>query len=267
MPGFLSQNPLTCKITTSLLGRKIMSNRILVNGAFGKMGQACCEAIEAAADLILAGKAGREDDLASKIKQCDANVVVEFTNPAVVFNNTQTIISNGAHPVVGSTGLSPQQISQLSEASAKAKLGGVIAPNFSIGAILMMRFSAMAAKYFSHAEIIELHHTQKHDAPSGTAIKTAELMAEANKKFAYCESQHNTIEHSRGGRMDNIAVHSVRLPGLLAHQQVLLGAVGETLTIKHDSSDRSCFMPGVLLACRRVVNERELFYGLDHFID
>jgi 4-hydroxy-tetrahydrodipicolinate reductase len=225
-----------------------MNIKVLINGYQGKMGQAAVKAITDAPDLDLVATCGREDDLAHHIASSKAQVVVDLTSPESVYLNTKTIIANHAHPVIGTTGLSGEEINELQALSAAKQLGGIIAPNFSLGAILMMHYAAQAAQHFASAEIIELHHAQKKDAPSGTAIKTAELMQAA---------RHNE---------QSIPIHSIRLPGLVAHQAVIFGGPGETLTIRHDSIDRSCFMPGILLACRKVIGLKQLIYGLDQLI-
>lgn len=240
-----------------------MSIRVLVNGAFGRMGVVTQAAIQAAEGLELVATTGRQDNLADAIENSGAEVVVDFTLPEAVFNNVQTILKAGARAVVGTSGLKPEQIKMLGATCQQQKLGCIIAPNFSVGAILMMRFAAEAAKYFPNAEIIEMHHEKKIDAPSGTAVKTAQMMAATRSPDGLI------IDHSasaRGAVYDEIPIHSVRLPGLFAHQQVLFGGFGETLTIKHDSMDRSSMMPGVCLACHEVMNLDRLVYGLEHIL-
>lgn len=222
--------------------------KVIVAGAKGKMGQASVDAITKAAGLDLVAKLSREDDLAKAIQDTGAEVVVDFTVPSVVFENSKTIIQQGARPVIGTTGLKSEQIQELQEMCANQNLGGIIAPNFSLGAILMMHFAAEAARFFDHAEIIEMHHEKKVDAPSGTAIKTAEMMA------------------VKKNNREQIPIHSVRLPGLFAHQKVIFGASGETLTIAHDALDRQCMMPGVVLSCKKVMELNKLVYGLDQIL-
>lgn len=240
-----------------------MVTKVLVNGANGKMGRTTVKAIENQSDLTLVAALSREDNLEQMIKKTGAEVVVDFTLPDCVFANAQTIISAGARPVIGATGLTETQIKALADQCEQNQLGGIIAPNFSLGAILMMRYAKDAAKYMNDAEIIEMHHEQKVDAPSGTAIKTAEMMAEG-------QSQPSAIDHSaaaRGEAYQDIPIHSVRLPGFFAHQMVIFGGQGETLTIRHDSTDRNAMMPGVCLACRAVMNLNQLVYGLDKIMD
>jgi len=244
-----------------------MSIRVLVNGAKGKMGQMAVKSLSNHADFILVGETTRSDDLAQAIKQSKAQVVVDLTNADSVFQNAETIIAAGAHPVIGTTGLLSDQIEKLQAACAKAQLGGVIAPNFSIGAMLMMKFAGEFAKFFPEVEIIEMHHAGKLDSPSGTAIRTAENIAKARSETSKpVKSTKETIPGARGAQYKNIPIHALRLPGLIAHQQVIFGGLGETLTIKHDTIDRECFMPGLLLACRKSLELKSLVYGLENLL-
>lgn len=241
-----------------------MTISILINGAKGRMGQAALAAIEAANNLSVAGAAGRGDDLANIIQTTDASVVLDFTNAESVFENAKTIIAGGAHAVIGSSGLLPDQIEQLKQLAAEKKLGVIIAPNFCIGAVLMMRFAEQAAKYYPQAEIIELHHDKKQDAPSGTAVKTAEMLA--NTRTNQRNPSIETIPGARGANLSEVPIHSVRLQGLLAHQEVLFGSEGELLTIRHDSFSREAYMPGVCFACEKVVELDHLVYGLENLL-
>jgi 4-hydroxy-tetrahydrodipicolinate reductase len=243
-----------------------MTIRVLVNGASGKMGQATVQAIRNEPELVLVGQPTKEDGLLRAIKDADAQVVVDFTTAAVAFKNANTIIDAGVHPVIGTSGLSADHIKALTLRCAEKKLGGVIAPNFSIGAILMMRYAQDCARYFPHVEIIELHHDQKLDAPSATAIKTAEMIAAVRSKIAINAAQKEMLPGARGASYEDIRMHSVRLPGLVAHQAVIFGEVGQTLTIRHDTINREAFMPGVCLACRKVLEIDSLVYGLEHFL-
>ncbi len=218
--------------------------KIIVNGAQGKMGQETVAAIQQAPDFSLIGTLTRSDNLADKIKTLKPDVVIDFTTPSSVFENTQTIIAGGARPVIGTTGLTISHIETLQKMCRDKKLGGIIAPNFSLGAVLMMKMAQMAAEYFPDIEIIEYHHPAKKDSPSGTALKTAQLIQRDNK----------------------IPIHSVRLPGFVASQTVIFGGQQETLTIHHDSIHREAFMPGVLMACRKVMLLDELIYGLEQLI-
>lgn len=240
-----------------------MTIRVLVNGKNGKMGRPTVAAIEADPALTLAGTAGHDDDLAKVIQDNHAQVVVDFTTPTSVFANTQTIINSGAHPVIGTTGLLPTQIAELQTQCRKLALGGIIAPNFSIGAALMMQISKQIAAHFCHAEIIEAHHVEKLDAPSGTAIKTAEMIAAGRTTTPLPPHSTEVLPHARGATHEHVPIHSVRLPGVVADQTVTFGGHHETLTISHNTLDRACFMPGVVLACKAVVELEELLYGLE----
>jgi len=239
--------------------------KVIINGSNGRMGQAAVNAIKKSHDLELVAALTRKDNLLSAIKDTRAKVVVDLTVPDVVFEHSKITLAAGAHPVIGATGLTNENIQELQEISSQRKIGGIIAPNFSIGALLMMRFAKEAAKHFNYAEIIEMHHEQKIDSPSGTAKKTADMMAE-NFKAGPMPKSKETIAHTRGGSLHNIPIHAVRMPGLLAHQQVIFGEAGETFTISHDSINRDCFMPGILLACRKVLQLDQLIYGLDEVL-
>jgi 4-hydroxy-tetrahydrodipicolinate reductase len=244
-----------------------MTIKILVNGAFGRMGQLAIKTISENPKFELVGQTGREYDLPKSIKDSGANVVVDFTHPNAVFNNATLIIEAGAHPVIGTSGLKREQINTLEQQCAKLKRGAIIAPNFSLGAVLMMKCAKQIARYLPQVEIIELHHPEKADSPSGTAMRTAELIAESisnNKQAA--RSSVETIPGARGATYQHIPIHSVRLPGFLAHQQVIFGGPGETLTVSHNSMDRQCFMPGIALACEKVVELDRLVYGLEEVL-
>lgn len=236
--------------------------RILVNGAQGKMGQETVQAVQTDPELVLVAQAGHHDDLAALIRSSQAQVVVDFTTAAQVFETANIIIESGVHPVIGTSGLRPEQIRKLQEKCAEKKLGGIIAPNFSIGAVLMMRYAKEIAHYYDHAEIIEMHHDGKLDAPSGTAIKTAEMIENIKKPKAV----HETISGSRGALCHHIPIHAIRLPGIVAAQEVLFGGNAETLSIRHQSIHRSSFMPGVILACKTVISLKEMVYGLEHLL-
>lgn len=243
-----------------------MSIRILINGANGRMGKASVAAISADPELELVGTTSRGDNLADAIKKYNAEVVVDFTNAEAVQENTQIIIAAGAHPVIGTSGLLMPQIIELQAACKKAQLGGIIAPNFSLGAVLLMKHAQEIAKYFSHVEIIEMHHDGKLDSPSGTALRTAEMLAVNFKPAPVTQKTKETIPGARGAMHHQIPIHAIRLPGLVAHEQVIFGDAGETLTLRHDSIDRISFMPGVRLACKKVVALKELVYGLEHIL-
>jgi 4-hydroxy-tetrahydrodipicolinate reductase len=198
-----------------------------------------------------------------------AQVVVDFTTPDSVMANLEFLIGNNINAVIGTTGFDEARIARIKSLLASSKSGVLIAPNFAIGAVLMMEFATKAAKYFESAEIIELHHPNKVDAPSGTAVRTAELMAKSRKEAGLApmpDATSTSLDGARGATVGDIPVHSVRLRGLVAHQEVLLGGIGETLTIRHDSIDRVGFMPGVLLGVRQVVTHPGLTFGLENFM-
>lgn len=246
--------------------------KIAVCGANGKMGKEVVNAVNCADDMELTAKidivGGEYVSIESAHKEKDIDILVDFTQPSSIYKNACYCIKNGISIVVGTTGLSDSQISELKKLSEKNNAGCFIAPNFSTGAVLMMMFSKIAAKYFNNAEIIELHHNQKKDAPSGTAIKTAQLMAENNDNFTLGNCpETETIKGSRGGTSyNNIHIHSVRMPGYMASQEVIFGASGQTLTIRHDSTNRECYMPGVLLAVRYLNDNGGFVYGLDNIL-
>ncbi len=245
----------------------IMAINVLVNGAFGRMGQITVKAIEQQENLRLVGQTGREYDLKKAIRDSGAQVVVDFTHPDSAFENTATIIEAGAHPVIGTSGLQLDQIKKLQAQAAKTNLGGIIAPNFSLGAVLLMKYAKEIAKYIPNVEIIEMHHENKADSPSGTSIRTAEMLNEGNNNInANAHTSHETIVGARGANYKNISIHAVRLPGFLAHQQVIFGNPGETLTLRHDSIDRISFMPGVCFACEKVMRLDKLIYGLEEIL-
>jgi 4-hydroxy-tetrahydrodipicolinate reductase len=195
-------------------------------------------------------------------------VMVDFTHPSVVYANTRAAIAYGVHPVIGTTGLSPAQLDDLQTFSDKASIGGAVIPNFSVGMVLLQQAAAAAARFYDHAELTELHHNRKADAPSGTCIKTAELMEELGKQFNASEvDEHESLAGSRGGeRPSGLRLHSLRLPGLVAHQEVMFGSPGETYTLRHDTIDRAAYMPGVLLCIRKVRQLQALVYGLERLL-
>ncbi|MCB9783851.1 MAG: 4-hydroxy-tetrahydrodipicolinate reductase [Candidatus Omnitrophica bacterium] len=244
---------------------------VIVNGCLGKMGREAVKAVNEAEDLDLVASLDFEDDLRGRLAENSGSVVVDFTHPSSAFKNCQTILEAGCHGVIGTTGLTEDQFKTLEKDCADKGHGFFIAPNFAITAVLMMRFAAEAAKHMERAEIIELHHPAKADSPSGTAVKTAEMMAASREEaglpdFEGPDSEKELIEGARGGAYRGIRLHSVRMPGQLANQEVLLGAPGQTLSIRQDTIDRSCFMPGVVLACRRVRELDGLVVGLDRLL-
>jgi 4-hydroxy-tetrahydrodipicolinate reductase len=238
--------------------------RVGVLGARGRMGDEVCRAVEAADDLSLVA-ALDVDDAREPLRGAD--VIVDFTSPDAVMDNLQWCIAAGLHCVVGTTGFDDDRIAQVSALLTEAPTVGVlIAPNFGIAAVLMMRFAATAAPHFDSVEIVELHHPHKVDAPSGTARRTAELVAQARAGKASPDATTQSLDGARGADVSGVHVHSIRLAGLVAHQEVLLGGHGETLTIRHDSLTRESFMPGVLLAVREVSARPGLTVGIDDLL-
>ncbi len=243
-----------------------MLTRVIVNGAHGKMGSLACDTLSKNPEFELVAQLGKEDNLAQAIAATKAEIVVDLTRADCVYQNSLTIIQQGARPVIGTSGLLPEQIKTLSEQCETQHQGGIIVPNFSISAVLMMMFAAKAAEYFSEVEIVETHHQQKLDAPSGTALKTAEMIAAARKTTKNKLNLKELIPGARGGTHCDINIHSLRLPGVLARQQVIFGNSGETLSIIDDSIDRNCFMPGLVIACQKVLELDNLVYGLEHVL-
>jgi 4-hydroxy-tetrahydrodipicolinate reductase len=242
--------------------------RVGVLGAKGKVGATMVAAVEAAEDLTFT--AGVDDgDPLSRLVDTETDVVIDFTHPDVVMGNLEFLIDNGIHSVVGTTGFTDERIDQVKQWLAeKPDVAVLIAPNFAIGAVLSMHFAKQAARYFQSVEVIELHHPHKADAPSGTAARTARLIAEARKGMPPNPDATSTgLDGARGADVDGIPVHSVRLAGLVAHQEVLFGTEGETLTIRHDSLDRTSFVPGVLLAVRKVAERPGLTVGIEPLLD
>jgi len=242
--------------------------RVGVLGAKGKVGATMVQAVEAAEDLTFTAGVDAGDAL-SALVDTQTDVVIDFTHPDVVMDNLKFLIDNGIHAVVGTTGFTDERLSQVKAWLAdKPDVAVLIAPNFAIGAVLSMRFAQQAARFFESVEVIELHHPHKADAPSGTAARTARLIAEARKDLPPNPDATSTgLEGARGADVDGIRVHSVRLAGLIAHQEVLFGTEGETLTIRHDSLDRTSFVPGVLLAVRRVHEHPGLTVGIEPLLD
>ncbi|ERT07934.1 dihydrodipicolinate reductase [Lyngbya aestuarii BL J] len=267
---------------------------VIVNGAGGKMGREVVKAVATASDLTLMGAidrnpqtlnqdagslAGiepleipitndREATLVMAAQEKQPGVMVDFTHPDFVYDNVRAAIAYGIRPVVGTTGLSPEQIQDLAEFADKASIGCLIIPNFCIGMVLLQQAAVTASQYFDHVEIIELHHNQKADAPSGTAIHTAQMLGELGK--AYNPPSVEESEKLTGARgataAENIRIHSIRLPGLIAHQEVIFGSSGEIYTLRHDTTDRACYMPGVKLAIRKVLELKTLVYGLEKIL-
>ena len=270
---------------------------VVVAGALGRMGAEVVRAVLAAPDCTLVAaidttpdKEGADLGLelglgelelaitsdfegalcqaSQAARQGGAAVLVDFTHPSVVYEHTRAAIAYGVHPVIGTTGLSPGQLSDLAGFAEKAGVGGAVIPNFSVGMVLLQQAAAAAARFYDFAELTELHHNRKADAPSGTCIKTAELIEELGKTFNAAQVEESeTLSGCRGGlRASGLRLHSVRLPGLVAHQEVMFGAAGETYTLRHDTIDRSAYMPGVLLTVRRVRQLQGLVYGLERLL-
>ena len=243
--------------------------KVGVLGAAGRMGAEVVNAIEVSSDCTLVAALDFRDPL-DQLVNSGAQVVVDFTTPDSVMANLEFLITHNIHAVVGTTGFDEARMSKLKALSAAhPEVGVLIAPNFAIGAVLMMEFAAKAAQFFESAEIIELHHPNKIDAPSGTAARTASLMTDARKAAnlaAMPDATSTSLPGARGALVGDIPVHSVRLRGLIAHQEVLFGGSGETLSIRHDSLDRAGFMPGVLLGIRSVISRPGVTFGLEHFM-
>ena len=266
-----------------------MSRRVAVAGAAGRMGRQVIKAVHddpntelaAAIDLGAVGKDSGElagigplnvrisRELAPALSQSGAEVLVDFTRADSAYENAITALNNGVSPVIGTTGMSAEQVDAIRRAAAERGVGAFIAPNFALGAVLMMLFARQAARYMPDVEIIEVHREGKADAPSGTAMRTMELIMEGRGHGRAARPAHEEImiEGARGGDVDGIRVHSVRLPGYVAHQECIFGGLGQTLTIRHDSTDRLSFMPGVILACGKVRELNGLVIGLEHLLE
>ena len=246
---------------------------VAVCGSNGKMGKEVVKAVNDDKELSLVAQIdiidGEYSSIENAVQAQKIDVLVDFTQPKSIYENAQYCLNNGINIVIGTTGLSDEQIANLKSLSEKNKVSCLIAPNFSTGAVLMMMFAKQAAKYFDNAEIIELHHNQKKDAPSGTAVKTALMMSEASEKSFVTGNcpETETIKGARGGiSYSDIHIHSVRMPGYIASQEVLFGSSGQTFKIRHDSMNRECYMPGVLMAVKHVVKQPEFIYGLENIM-
>jgi 4-hydroxy-tetrahydrodipicolinate reductase len=258
--------------------------RVVVAGALGKVGSELVTALLRQPDLHLVGAVevrGREDSLSLPdgsllplgsdasviLERTRPHVLVDFTRPDAAMHNVRAAFKHHVSPVVGTTGLSAEDLAEIGDLCAATGTGAVVASNFALGAVLLMHFAGIAARYFDHAEIIELHHDQKADAPSGTALTTARLIREAHRgDLTAGATSKQTLEGTRGGELGGVHIHSVRLPGLVAHQEVIFGGLGQTLTIRHDSISRESFAPGVLLAIRQVVKRKHLVNGLEDLL-
>ena len=263
--------------------------RVIVSGARGKMGREFVKTVLTDPQLELVGvvtgtstdetvnqffqfdsapKLGFDTSLSDLLAREKPDVCVDLTHPGVVFENAKAIVEANCRPVIGTTGLTTEQLNWLEDALKARNLGGMVVPNFAIGAVLLMKFAQEAARYFDHAEIIELHHNQKADAPSGTALKTAELMRQSQAHFGSSNSpEKESLPGARGANGPaDIRIHSVRLPGFVAHQEVILGSPGQILTLRHDSMDRNCFMPGIALCVKKTMSLNGLVYGMEHIL-
>ncbi|MEN8150254.1 MAG: 4-hydroxy-tetrahydrodipicolinate reductase [Planctomycetota bacterium] len=242
-------------------------SRVLVNGAAGRMGRLAVDVVNGADDLVLAGETDAGDDLAGAIASSGAGVVVDFTHHSVAMDCFRAIVLAGARPVAGTSGFGPDEVEEARRLLEEAGTGGLIIPNFCVGVVLMMEFARAAAAHFPHVEIVETHHDRKGDAPSGTAERTAQIIAEVRgDPPAPRVEETERVEGARGGRVDGVPVHSLRLPGALAHQEVLFSATGEIFTLRHDSLSRDSFRTGILLAVRHAPEARGLVHGLDDLL-
>jgi len=256
--------------------------RVVINGAFGRMGQEITKGVVCQPGLRVVGAVEKEvtqqylplteapelivlsSDLDSLLESCDADVVVDFTDAEVSMAAARTALKQRVNMVIGTTGLSQDNLREIEKLCQVHKAAAIVAPNFSLGAAVMMHLSKLAARFFDYAEIIEMHHDNKADAPSGTAIATARAMSQARgKPFVYPKATRKVLSSTRGGKMDGIAIHSLRLPGFMAGQEVVLSGMGETLSLRHNAISRECYLPGVVLAIREVPKRKGLTYGLD----
>ncbi|WP_116103443.1 4-hydroxy-tetrahydrodipicolinate reductase [Amycolatopsis thermalba] len=244
--------------------------RVGVLGAQGRMGAQVVKAVGGAPDMTVVATVDAGDDL-SALTEAGAEVVVDFTHPDAVMGNLEFAVAHGLHAVVGTTGFTEERLESVrSWLAGKPEVGVLIAPNFALGAVLAMRFAQQAARFYESVEVIELHHNRKADAPSGTAARGARLISQARREAGLkpgADATTSELDGARGARVEDVHVHSVRLPGLVAHEEILFGQEGETLTIRHDSMDRTSFMPGVLLGVREVLGRPGLTVGLENVLD
>ena len=254
--------------------------KVLVNGALGRMGSTVVATVLKQEDMELTGVVNPHGEgktigglgitatLADAFAKGKPDVVVDFTRPAVVMNNLRETLGAGVNAVVGTTGFSQDDLAELDKLAKENNVGVLVAPNFAMGAVLMMKFAAEVAKYFPQAEIIEKHHDQKLDAPSGTAILTAQKIVEARGGYVAQGNPNETekLPHARGNNYEGLRIHSVRLPGFVASQEIIFGSMGETLTISNDPINRDCYMPGVMRGCREIIGKVGLIYGLDKIL-
>ena len=237
--------------------------RVLVVGAKGRVGSLVVKAVKAERDMELVGALDAGDDLKAALARGRVDVAIDFTTPLCVFANVSAILGAGAHAVVGTTGMDEDQLARLDALAREKGVACLVAPNFALGAVLMMRFAEEAARFYPSVEVMERHHEKKVDAPSGTAAETARRIARSRKVPPAQVDEHESAPGARGGRVDEVAVHSMRLPGSIAHQEVWFGGPGETLVIRHDTTDREVYVPGVLLAVRKIDGMKGLVRGLE----
>jgi len=256
--------------------------RVVINGALGKMGQEVASALVHEPELKIVGAVEEKvtqhylplvdvlglvpfsSDLASLLKKCNPDVLVDFTNAEVSIAAARIAAKEKTNLVIGTTGLSEENLTEIGQLCQSNGVGAVVAPNFSLGAALSIRLAEIVAKFFDHAEVIEMHHDKKIDAPSGTAIATAKAISQAHgKPLIYPKAERETISNTRGGQIDGIAIHSLRMPGFMAGQEVIFSGKGETLSLRHETISRECYMPGVILAIKEVTKHKGLIYGLD----
>jgi 4-hydroxy-tetrahydrodipicolinate reductase len=256
--------------------------RVVINGAFGRIGQEITKAVVCQPGLRAVGAVAKDvtqqylplpeapeliplsSNLDSLLKSCDADVVVDFTNAEVSMTAARIAIKQKVNMVIGTSGLSEENLAEIQNLCQTYEVGAVVAPNFSLGAALLIHLSKFAAKFFNHVEIIEMHHDKKADAPSGTAIATAKAMLQSHgKPFIYHKATREVLSNTRGGEMDGVVIHSLRLPGFMAGQEVVFSGAGETLSIHHNAISRECYLPGVIIAIREVTKRKGLTYGLD----
>ncbi|MGH7764184.1 MAG: 4-hydroxy-tetrahydrodipicolinate reductase [Candidatus Dormibacteraceae bacterium] len=242
--------------------------RVAVGGYRGKVGSVLVPALVVEDGIEYVGGIGRGDDLAAFLHEKRPRAFVDFTRPADVLHNVLAAIAAGSSPVVGTTGLSEEHVDKIETACRDKGLGGIVAPNFAVGAVLMMHLADIAAPHFDAAEVIEMHHATKLDAPSGTALATARRLAarRGGKPFSHHKADKETLAGTRGGEEGHVAIHSVRMPGLVADQEVMFGLPGQTLTIAHRTTSREAYVPGVLLAIRKVVAEKRFYRALDELL-
>ena len=260
--------------------------RVVINGALGKMGQEVTRAVVHEPGLKVVGAVEEKvtqqylpladiselvpfsSDLDSLLKSCNPDVLVDFTNAEASIAAARIAIKRRVNMVIGTTGLSDENLAEIKQLCQANKVGAVIASNFSLGAVLLMHLAKSAAKFFNHAEIIEMHHDKKVDAPSGTAIATAKAMSQAHgESFIYPKTEKETLSNTRGGQMDGIAIHSLRLPGFMAAQEVIFSGIGETLSLRHEVISRQCYMPSIILAIKEITKRKGLIYGLDVLLE